>query len=599
MNRAGQNPRGSGLVAQVAHVSSVRGLSALEAACAAAAGMADERGIPVPAGFDLHSSPDAVVRRMVAEAPPQAPVLVAQVYEACLGRSERRAGGVHYTPTELARGLFEAACSTLEPGRDLTEIRVLDPACGGGGFLLAAADLLVARGADPVRVVAHQLHGFDRDADAVTVSSAALSLWLADRGGAVPEPAELGVMVLDFLVDDPGEHHRFDIVIGNPPFQNQLETATARARAEHGALKARLGSALAPYVDNAALFLLVAGELVAPRGVLCLIQPTSFLSSRDASGVRESLLESYRLCGLWLAGEPVFSASVFVCAPMLRRLDDDGPAAVRRFRGAGVEEVASTSWPVEDISGASWSPLGADLLGVPQLAFPEEGRLADLASATAGFRDQFYGFIPHVCEESDLGAGEPSARLITSGMIDPGMLRWGERRFRYAKRSWLAPRVRLTSLEADPALARWTKDRLVSKVLLATQTRVVEAAVDLDGDCVPVTPVISVEPAEDDLWLVVAVLLAPPVSAWAMRQYAGAALTNQAIKLSASQVLDIPTPGDRGRWEKAASLLASGNGGLDRDEWLRFGSMMSDAYGISDQREVIGWWSGRWPQRCR
>lgn len=586
-----------GMAARVAELSSARGLSPLEAVAAVAAGMADQRRIPPPAALAGRCRPDAAIRGTVAEAPPQTPALVAEVYEACLGRRERRAGGVHYTPTEVALGLFAAALATLDPDREVARIRVLDPACGGGGFLLAAADLLVERGAEPDRVVADQLHGFDRDADAVTVSRAALSFWLADQGRAAPGAEHLRVRALDFLAEDPGGYGRFDIVIGNPPFQNQLGAETVRDRAAHRALRARLGPAMTPYVDNAAVFLLVAAELVAPRGVLCLIQPMSFLSARDAAGVRESLLGSFRLRGLWLAGEPVFSASVFVCAPVLRRLPDDSPPELRRYRGGGVEAVDPPGIPLEAASGASWSPLGAELLGVPRLELTHGGRLADLAAATAGFRDQFYGFIPHVLEESDLAAGEPSARLVTSGMIDPGVLRWGQRRSRYAKRSWVAPRLSLASLEADPALARWTKDRLVPKVLVATQTKVLEAVVDLDGDCVPVTPVISVEAAVADLWLVLAVLLAPPISAWAMRHYSGAALTSQAIKLSARQVVDIPTPRDRHRWEEAAALLASRRGLLDLDDRECFGSMMSAAYGIADGQELIGWWSRRWPQR--
>ena len=51
------------------------------------------------------------------------------------------------------------------------------------------------------------------------------------------------------------------------------------------------------------------------------------------------------------------------------------------------------------------------------------------------------------------------------------------------------------SLQTDaPAVARWARKRQVPKVLVATQTRVLEAVADLDGQMVPVTPTVSVEP---------------------------------------------------------------------------------------------------------
>ena len=53
--------------------------------------------------------------------------------------------------------------------------------------------------------------------------------------------------------------------------------------------------------------------------------------------------------------------------------------------------------------------------GVPTLKLGNP--LDERASATAGFRDQFYGLAPHVCEFK-VGM-ESVAPLITVGMIDP------------------------------------------------------------------------------------------------------------------------------------------------------------------------------------
>ena len=63
------------------------------------------------------------------------------------------------------------------------------------------------------------------------------------------------------------------------------------------------------------------------------------------------------------------------------------------------------------------------------------------------------------------------------------------------------------------------------KVLVATQTAVLEAAVDEQGTWIPSVPVVSVVPrTADDLWPVGAVLCSPVTSAWAAATYLGAGL---------------------------------------------------------------------------
>src|SRR5215469_15631998 len=63
-------------------------------------------------------------------------------YEANLPLKERKRRGHFSTPPTLVEQVLDA-CGYL-PGADLARIRVLDPACGGGNFLAAAAHRLLA-----------------------------------------------------------------------------------------------------------------------------------------------------------------------------------------------------------------------------------------------------------------------------------------------------------------------------------------------------------------------------------------------------------------------------------------------------------------------
>src|SRR5205823_2389036 len=117
-----------------------------------------------------------------------------------------------------------------------------------------------------------------------------------------------------------------------------------------------------------------------------------------------------------------------------------------------------------------------------------------------------------------------------------------------------------------------------------TQTKVLEPAVDRAGSWVPSTPVIAVHCEPGLVARVAAVLVAPPVSAWAASVSAGTALAAGAIKLSARQVLAIPLPTDEAAWAEAARALDAG-------DVQTAGRRMNDAYGAGS--DVLVWWAAR------
>jgi hypothetical protein len=259
-----------------------------------------------------------------------------------------------------------------------------------------------------------------------------------------------------------------------------------------------------------------------------------------------------------------------VCAATFVRGARQGP--VRRWHGPGFA-------PTPSVDGAdigtrpTWSHLVADTAAIPHVRLETSERLGDRAGATADFRDQYYGLIGAVADEADGPA------LVTSGLIEPGRCEWGQRPVRFARATYEAPRVALDRLDAP--LQLWAKRRLVPKVLVAMQTRVIEAVVDADGAWLPSVPVVTVVPHDaGDLWHVGAVLCAPAVSAWAASTYLGVALAPTAIKLSARQVLEVPLPNRS--WDDAATALRAG----DVDAC---GRAMDRAYGT----DVYAWWRER------
>ncbi len=634
-------------------------------------------GLPVPpAQLVLFDGVDTVtdevegqVRRWTSELGEVDVDVLGHAHEALLDARQRHRRGVFYTPADVAAALVGLVLPAPEPQAHRAEgarwasepegpPTLLDPASGGGAFLLAAARHLEDQGWSRVVIVEQALWGVDIDPLAVGVADAVLRCWAAADESAPGKAAarvRTNLLVGDTLADGPAvlagrrggataPPEGFDAVVGNPPFQNQLSRGTARDASTAAAARTWSGAAAHRYADTSTVFVAAALQLARPGGRVGLILPQSFLAADDAAAVRDGVLATAAVEHLWVANEAVFAANVRVCAPVLRRhaskadeatvgARSDGGATsattpVRRWWGRAFAPVSPIELTALDPApGATWAPLVADLFGVPTvgLAFAgaaagaPSGCLGDFCDATAGFRDQYYGLVPHVREadadevaavlEGEAGnasdLGEHVAPLLTCGLIGPVWSDWGRRPTKFAKRTWQAPVVDLATLAADdPSLHRWAQARRVPKLVLATQTRVVEAVVDDAGRWYPSVPSIALTCAPDRLWAAAAVLLAPAVTLWAFRRHAGAALSNDALKVSARQVLAAPLPTDPVRWERAAACLAAAHrcaGQGDpigwRHELEEFARESAAAYDLppADADAVTAWWLARLP----
>lgn len=582
-----QKPHGAELVERVAAFARERGWSTERTVSAVAAALAEAIDLPSSIAGGVvgeRFSPEILVELNDLARGSSAPWLLGLVYERLLQPSARRARGAHFTPADVAKRLVSFALDDL--GDTTTDITLCDPACGGGVFLVAMASWLHTRGWSRVDA-ARAVHGADVDPLAVDVSRAALALW----AGAPDATLTSRVVTADLMAGATNVWPlaAFTAVIGNPPFQNQLQRATTRVGHARDAAEA-LGATTGPYTDTAALFLLRALDLVDDGGRVALIQPQSTLVARDATGVREAISRRAGIHALWFARDMIFGANVRVCAPVLTRSDEVN----RPPKESQVTRVCDRDFrPAPPIAppttSKSWASLIVDLLGTPIVDIDTSTTVVDIATATAGFRDEYYGLVGAIVEQTDAVVTAP--RLVTCGLIDVLACRWGRRPARFARVRYVAPVVVADKLEGR--VGAWVRAQLRPKLLVATQTKVIEVVVDELGDLVPSTPVIAVHAEPSQLWLLAAALTAPCVSAHALAQVAGAALGGDAIKLAARQVLALPLPRDRGLWERGATLakLAQYAADDDRPELLdELGHTMDAAYGITDPA-VFAWWA--------
>jgi hypothetical protein len=201
--------------------------------------------------------------------------------------------------------------------QELATIRVLDPACGSGAFLVEAFDQLHAlyedaverlvdlRGQrslfDPDRTILHDnLYGVDLNEEAVEI--ARLSIWIktAQRGKELAD-LDRNIRVGNSVVSDPTvaprafawretfpevfEQGGFDVVIGNPPYvRAEMLTAIKPYLEEHyGAFHG--GADLYVYFYELGL------RLLRPGGLLSYVVTNKWLKAGYAEPLRKLFLE--------------------------------------------------------------------------------------------------------------------------------------------------------------------------------------------------------------------------------------------------------------------------------------------------------------------
>jgi hypothetical protein len=215
--------------------------------------------------------------------------------------------GAVYTPPFLVSLLLDYAM----PYKQLSgNESVLDPSCGSGVFLVGAFKRLVNiwcvnNGQRPTvavlqKLLREQIFGVDRDGGAIHLTAFSLSLAICDalRPDIIWSQLKFEKLVgrnlaeMDFfdLHDNPSRLPRasFDLILGNPPFENKLTTAAGRRNSALDKTRPTLHDNQVAY-----LFLEQASTSLVEGGALCLIQPSQLLYNSGAREFFNYLLSSY------------------------------------------------------------------------------------------------------------------------------------------------------------------------------------------------------------------------------------------------------------------------------------------------------------------
>lgn len=202
-----------------------------------------------------------------------------------LDHNERRSQGVFYTPSDLAEWITRETYGPLLRSWDghSRPPRVLDPACGGGVFLQAAAKLLQARCRELSLSPAAELRAMNGAIFGIEVA-AKEAITTRERLKSFPGVnVHQGDALSENLTSD------FDAIIGNPPYVNIRELARSRSPGEISQLRERYQTARGNF-DLYVLFVERALDLLKPGGRLGFVIPNKWATLDYARALRELLL---------------------------------------------------------------------------------------------------------------------------------------------------------------------------------------------------------------------------------------------------------------------------------------------------------------------
>ena len=240
------------------------------------------------------------------------------------GKAHRKEQGIYYTPTYVVDYIVKNTIGELAKDKkiDLTKIKVLDPACGSGSFLMKTFDYLVtldkkkkgvveqtkldtsgvsATYGRKIEILKNNIFGVDLDPKAVEIAQLNLLLKAAEKKHRLPTLQE-NIKVGNSLIDDSAVSSRafkweeqfkeiisnggFDVVVGNPPYVNNRNLP----KTEKAFIEKNYKTAYQQY-DLYVLFYELAFKLVKEGGYIGLITPNKFAITKYGFPLRKLLLD--------------------------------------------------------------------------------------------------------------------------------------------------------------------------------------------------------------------------------------------------------------------------------------------------------------------
>jgi SAM-dependent methyltransferase len=310
--------------------------------------------------------------------------------------SKRKKDGVFYTPeyiteyicrntivpylsksgTNIIPDLVKEYSKNIEELENkIKELKILDPACGSGAFLIKAVDILLeidreiekykaprvmeqfqltefSEQKEIYNIIENNIYGVDVNEESIEITKLSLFLKLAGPNRKLISLSK-NIKIGNSLVDDKSVDPRafdwecnfpevmkfgkFDIVIGNPPYLNVKGLHESHDDITNF-LKSRYSVATERY-DFYILFVEKASKLVKEKGYLSFILPHKFINAQFGRGLRKYFVDTKMLHSIISFGHNLVfeDSTTYTCILTLKNVENS------KFRFVEIEKLKRES----------------------------------------------------------------------------------------------------------------------------------------------------------------------------------------------------------------------------------------------------------------
>lgn len=244
------------------------------------------------------------------------------------GQSVRKKQGSFYTPFNIIKHMIQSSFNYLSKGKPIInpdDVKILDPACGSGSFLIECQNYLISRGVLELTAI-KMIHGTDIDIKAIELTRYVIALSVLSKAKYSVDPMEIKMLLekqikLGNSLLQPGDQlitidnqspvirwsndfpdlfnkkdsnlNGFDLVIGNPPYLSNK----AILKEEKKYYNESYYSAYGQY-DLSVLFMEQGLKLLKENGVLNFITSNKFMAADYGKKLRQRVLSDYTILNI-------------------------------------------------------------------------------------------------------------------------------------------------------------------------------------------------------------------------------------------------------------------------------------------------------------
>ena len=487
--------------------------------------------------------------------------------------AHRKEQGIYYTPTYIVDYIVKNTLGELLKDKkvNVDKIRILDPACGSGSFLIKTFDLInkhhkkhdrqysqtqldLETGipyTTKVKILQNNIHGVDLDRQAVEIAQLNLLLKIAEKGHRLPllqenlkfgnslidNPAVAGKKAFDWhkefgrIMDEGG----FDIVIGNPPYVDS-ENMVKNMPKEREYIANHFSTCKGNW-DLYIPFYELAFKCLKTGGIAAFITPNKWLSIGYGYELRKMLDKHiFQICD---------------CS-LIKVFKDAGNSPVIVFLKKGVQvQKIRTEYFDENRTIKKGGVVSSKLVGVENfgvLLSKELTLLTKIRSIKTNVCDFCNVENPFTVSEayivknyiSDQGIKKQNLKFINTGTIDRYRSLWGVKVTSYIKNKFLTPYVNTESFRISMP-KRFTQS--TSRKIIISGIRHFECYLDNEGVFVAGKSTIIIRESEVGLKLepITAILNSKLIDFYIKQSY-GTQGIDGGINFSSKMIKNLPMP---------------------------------------------------------